>query len=442
MPLSVYSKQARQLVMRYPRLENVPLWGAALATGIVSVLFAEAFNHAEQLSVQIQATPWFYLVAPLCFLISWFVVDEFAPEASGSGIPQVMAAIEALDDAQVERARLERLLGLKTTLIKVVSSVVCVVGGAAIGREGPTIQIAAGIFFLIHTWVRGIFPALNAEAWLVAGGGAGIAAAFNTPLGGLVYAIEELATKHFVNFRTPLISSVMVSGLAALWLGGNYLYFGSTSVEGIQFQDHVYAVILGISGGLAGGLFGLALTYLAAFRKKLTTRTSKACVAIACGFLMVAIVLATGREGSIGPGRSLVLGLLSGKVIPSWDLVLARWLAPVISYFAGGAGGIFAPSLAAGASLGAWVASLSHSAHLDFFILMGMVGFLTGVTHAPFTSLVLMLEMTDRHSAIFPMMLATFAAFVVSRLISHKSFYEIMKEDFYSRVFAPDAPVR
>ena len=431
--LNTLGEELKKQVQRRPVLDNVPLWIAALLTGLFSVIFAQLFTHAEFIANVFRLHNWIFLMSPLGFFGSWYLVYSYAPAAKGSGIPQVMAAITIVDESRLEKAQrswaLNDLVGAKTTLVKIASSLLCVVAGGAIGREGPTLQIAAGIFFMTHSFVRSIFPALSMETWLIAGGGAGIAAAFNTPLGGLVYAIEELATKRFTEFRTALISAVMVAGLAALWLAGNYLYFGSPKMSAINATDHFYAIFVGGLSGIAGGSFGLFLVRINQLRTRVTQPKILALTAVSCGLMITAIGFFL-RPEAVGPGHDLVVGYLSGEILPSFQLTIARFITPIISYAAGGAGGIFAPCLTAGASIGAVFAHYLDPAQVEFFVIMGMIGFLTGVTHAPFTSMVLILEMTDRHSAIFPMMLATFAGYGCSRMLSRHSFYEIVKEAF------------
>ncbi len=430
---SSVSDFAIELANKYPSLENVPLWLAAILTGFASVGFAWAFRAAEHFSIGLQSSHWFILIAPCCFVLSWFLVFKFAPESKGSGIPQVMSAISLVDGKSDHRAAITKLVGFRTMAIKILSALICVVGAGAIGREGPTIQIAAGIFFILHVPFQRVFPRLDAESWLIAGGAAGIAAAFNTPLGGLVYAIEELATKHFNQFRTTVIAAVMVSGLAALWLNGNYLYFNAPPQQPSTALDSVYAIIVGTFYGLSGGLFGIALYWAGGLQKSLKKFWMKALFAASCGLLIVLIIYTVQPEAA-GPGKDLISGYLDAKMNADWSLTISRWLSPVISYAAGGAGGIFAPSLAVGASIGSLASQIFHSNQIEFFIVMGMIGFLTGITHAPFTSMVLVLEMTDRHRMIFSMMLATFSSFVVTRFVRHSSFYEKVRDD-YTRAF-------
>ena len=206
---------------------DLSYWIAAFLTGLIAVGYAFVISQAEKFSSGLLLShPYVFLVfAPISFLASWGLVFRFAPEAKGSGIPQVMAAIE-LPEFEKNEGFLENLLGAKTLVIKVLSSVLCVIGGGAVGREGPTIQIAASVFHFVNRVSKRFSLSVNYHFGLIAGGAAGIAAAFNTPLGGLVFAIEELATSHFNRFKTALISGVIISGLVAQWLTGTYLYLG------------------------------------------------------------------------------------------------------------------------------------------------------------------------------------------------------------------------
>src|SRR5690606_26043199 len=114
----------------------------------------------------------------------------------------------------------------------------------------------------------------------------------------------------------------------------------------------------------------------------------------------------------------------------SIELVLVRFLAPILTYFSGAAGGIFSPALSAGASIGAFLADIINTEYRNTFILLGMIGFLSGFTAAPFTSFVLVLEMTDRHSIVLSMMLTSLTAYLLSQLVSVNPFYERMKDVF------------
>lgn len=407
-------------------------WLASFLTGLAAVGYAAIISLAEKFSRELYSdNPYYCLIsAPLCFVMGWWLVYRFSPEARGSGIPQVMASIELIDSSKVQHPYIERLLGMKTAGIKVLSSFFCVLGGGAVGREGPTIQIAASIFHYINRKTEKLFQHTNYHFGLIAGGAAGIAAAFNTPLGGLVYAIEELATSHFNKFKTTLISGVIISGLVSQWILGSYLYIGYPKVSSISFAIVLITSLVGGITGLFGAIFGRILFGIGQSIKKINNKSHLFLLAASCGLILATIsVLFDVR--AMGPGREVVIQLLFKEhELADFKLAILRFISPLISYISGSAGGIFAPSLAAGGALGSLIGNLLHMPSENIFILVGMIGFLTGVTRAPFTSFVLVLEMTDRHTAILPMMMASLFASMISKFIDKQSFYERVKESY------------
>lgn len=174
-------------------------------------------------------------MSPVCFITAWWLVQHYAPYSRGSGIPQVMAAIQI--SSPKTKGIVDRLLGVRIIMIKVLSRLVMALGGGAIGREGPTIQIAASIFKIIYQILPNWWPKVAKRNMIVTGAAAGLAAAFNTPLGGIVFAIEELTKTHFSYYKTAIISSVIIAGLAAQALLGPYLYLGYPKI------DHLSAFI-------------------------------------------------------------------------------------------------------------------------------------------------------------------------------------------------------
>ena len=142
-------------------LQAVPFWVASIITGLVAVLYAHLFSLAEKGSLYIyQHYSWALLiVTPICFIIGWWVVKRYAPYSRGSGIPQVMAAIELANPK--DNKKVERLLSLRIIFIKVISSLLIVFGGGVVGREGPTIQVAGSIFRKINGWLPAWWPKIS-----------------------------------------------------------------------------------------------------------------------------------------------------------------------------------------------------------------------------------------------------------------------------------------
>jgi H+/Cl- antiporter ClcA len=368
-------------------------------------------------------------MAPVFFVLALATVRLFAPNAKGSGIPQVMAAIE-LSSSKFD-GQVGRLLSLRIVLTKIVSSLFMVLGGGAIGREGPTIQVAGSIFRTVNKRITVSWPKLSTQSFILTGAAAGLAAAFNTPLGGVVFAMEELAKVHVRFFRTALFSAVIIAGLTAQGLLGPYLYLGYPDVKGTGISILPAVIITALISGVLGSLMCKLILKLMKWKRSFSAFRSFAFVI--CAALIVSGIAFFLNSEILGSGKDLMnRSLFTEQKDVSWLTVLMRLVGPVISFNTGAAGGVFAPALAAGSSVGSFVSDIFnyHGAAANIIILSGMVGLLTGVTRTPFTSAILVLEMTDRHSVIFQLMIAALISNIVSLLIDKQSFYERLKKDY------------
>lgn len=406
---------------------------AALVTGFVAVGYAKLFELAEHMSHDLfTSNPYIMLIAsPLCFVLSVWLVIRFAPGATGSGIPQVMAATEDADDRH-ESPLIEKFLSLRVIIIKIISSCICTLGGGAIGREGPTIQIGAGIFDVIARRFHLLQSRISEKYWIVTGGASGLAAAFNTPLGGLVYAIEELASPEFNKFKTYLISSVIIAGFSAQSITGRYLYVGYAVLGDASFHLIPITILLGIITGIGGALFG---HWSGRWSRAIVQKSVNTRLLFAAGIgLLLALVGVFIHEDVFWSGHSSFQKILFDADIQSSPLiVLVRIFGPMISFASGVAGGIFAPALAAGAAIGGFLGHYLSDINTNILVILGMIGFLAGVTRAPFTSFVLVFEMTDRHSALFLMMLIALVASTIGKVVSANSVYTNMAKEMLER---------
>jgi H+/Cl- antiporter ClcA len=438
--LSLSQERLTSWLRTSPAMQGLPFWIAAIFVGFVATAYAQAYHYIEALLQQILLIHphILWVLSPLCFTLGWWLVHTLSPGAGGSGIPQVLA-VYSLSEPQKYKKSIRRILGIRVWVTKIISSLLCALGGGGLANEGPTIQIASGIFFSVGKRFQSIWPQIKPDFFLVTGAGAGVAAAFNTPLGGIVYAIEEFASAQLHRFKTALIAAVIVAGLIAQWLVGSYLYLGFPIIEAITPRSYAWVIVLAALGGIWGALFGRVCYSTTAWRLKNITRPlQKLSLAIITGFIIAGLYYFIDSR-SIGSGKNVVVDLLfnSYQAEASSSLVLTRFLSPLVSYLSGCAGGVFAPALAAGGSLGAWFAEALNSPNQNLLILIGMISFLTGMTRLPFTSFVLVLEMTDRHSAIFPMMIAALVAQATARLIDKQTLYEKLKP-LYSAKLVPD----
>ncbi len=420
--------------MKELTLLTLPYQVAAVITALIAVGYAKLFSLVEDMHLWLlQLHPdWIFVSAPVCFVLSWWLVRRFAPLAGGSGIPQLMAAIEVANEQETDRSW--RFLNVRIILVKIASSLAMVLGGGAVGREGPTLQIAGSVYRIVHKLLPPFWPRVSRRVMLVTGGAAGLSAAFNTPLGGIVFAVEELTKTHIAQFRTAVLTAVILAGMTAQWLLGPYLFLGYPKLETVGFSFMYKVLIIGLSAGATGVLFSKAILLLDKWRRSLKATTGQLLFALGCAFAFAFTVKIIGSY-SLGSGKHLLQSYLFDPIVdPSWRDILARVLGPLFSFSAGGAGGIFAPSLAGGAAVGGWIAQWFEPSRGEFnvLVLAGMTAFLTGVSRSPFTSAILVLEMTDRHSVIFQLMYAAMFANLIGGFIDKKSYYERMKNRLLS----------
>lgn len=422
-------------------LNALPFWVGAIITGLVSVLYASLFSYAEEATTIIfHKTDWlFFIITPLTFVIATWLVLHYAPYAGGSGIPQVTAAIELSNPRQKHKVR--SLLSVRIIFIKIFSSLTMIFGGGAIGREGPTIQISASIFKKINDMLPAWYPKVSKRNMLVTGAAAGLASAFNTPLGGIVFAIEELTKTHFSYFKSALLTGVIIAGLTALNILGPYLYLGYPETVNISKWLILAVIPVSILAGLAGSWMGKMILLFVEKKRKLKKKSSLLIYAGVCGLLLATIAINIDVR-AFGSGKEIMqTTLFTQDKFVQWYVPFLRFIGPVLSFSSGASGGIFAPSLSMGASIGAYVSSLLHltSSEVNLLILCGMVASLTGITRSPFTSSILVIEMTNDHGMIFYLMLTALSANLVSNLVSRRSFYDYLKEKFVEEVMSRES---
>ncbi|HWU44735.1 MAG TPA: chloride channel protein, partial [Bdellovibrio sp.] len=411
-------------------LRVLPFLLASLIAAATSILYSRIFFRAEESALWLlQETPWYVslLLTLLGVFLSWFLPFKLAPQAGGSGIPQMLIANE-LNPVQ-DKLVIRKLIGLRVIAVKIISSLVCVAGGGAVGQEGPTLQIASGIFYRIGEKSTQWIQQVSTRTFILAGGASGLAAAFNTPLGGIAYALEELSKDSFNNFKTYVLWSVITTGLLVQTFLGGYLYLGFPTLESVSFTTYISVILIALLAGLLGSYFGSVLYEINRLRKKINSFHKLTLLNLFCGLLFWLGIFFVSHNG-VGGGKILIQNLLFKNAWATPSDIFLRFAGPLLMALAGAAGGLFAPSLAIGATLGSFLAQVvwPHNHHL--MILTGMIAFLTGFMRTPFTAFILIFEMTDRHSALFPMMIAGAVAASVSHLFQKHSFYDRVKEDF------------
>ena len=401
--------------------------GVAILCGLIAAAFARLCDGAMRVHADLfQRLGWIALVLlPVGFgAIAW-LTRRFAPEAAGSGIPQVIAAAQHRWRGRWGGQRVT----LKTAAWKVALTAAALVCGASIGREGPTVQVVAGV---MRTLTRGLKGGAGRRAIIIAGGAAGVAAAFNTPIAGVVFAVEELATGFDRRTHTTVILVVVVAGFASYALQGNYAYFGVQRAEASLGSAWIAAPLIGIVGGLAGGVFARVLATLIGPGDHPVARWRRGrpvVFAAGCGCLAA---LAAWLSGGLtfGAGYDEAKSLLQDH--PGRGLVIAVWksVASLAASASGIPGGIFAPSLATGAGIGAAFAHSGLAIGGRAAVVLGMASYLSGVVQAPLTSAVILMEMTRDPALVGPLMLAALLARWASALVMPRSLYHVLSESW------------
>jgi H+/Cl- antiporter ClcA len=321
-------------------------------------------------------------------------------------------------------------------MVKFISSIILVIGGGAIGREGPTIQISGSIFRIINESLPSWWPRISKKNMIVTGAAAGLAAAFNTPLGGIVFAVEELTKMHFSNFKAAIFTAVIIAGLVVQGLLGSYLYLGFPMVNDVRYSMLFGVLIVAILAGLLGSGMSKILWIILKWKTTFTQNKQHIIYLLCCSLLIASIAYFI-NAAILGSGKDILMTtLFSSDKYVHWTTPILRIIGPILSFTSGSSGGIFAPGLSAGGSIGSLLSGwfqLSAS-YTNVMILAGMVAFLTGITRAPFTSAILVLEMTDRNNLILHLMLAALIANFVSVLIDKHSLYDRLKEQYLHEI--------
>lgn len=400
-------------------LLQFPFWLAAGITALVAVFYAKIFARCEDWALH-QNTTTILWAAPTGIILSFLLGYFFSKEAIGSGIPQIIASAEL---AEKKSPLLDKLLSFRMMIVKFVGSCLCVLGGGSTGREGPTLQISAAIFYQLNRFWPKKLSQPPENLMVIAGGSAGLAAAFNTPLGGVVFAIEEISKTHISFIRTTVFQAVIISGIISQMIMGNYLYLGKSTLDVADPNIILNTILFSAIIGLAGALFAEVLFRIGRWRKSKNFAWQFG-LTIFAALAFSALYYVCGTP-TLGAGKGVMQTLLLGNSVNTGiELPLARVGGNFLTYVAGVVGGIFAPSLASGATLAGWIGEITHVGSMHVLILVGMTAFLTGVTRTPFTSFVLVLEMTSSHEVILYLMLSSFVASLVSRVVNQDSFYE------------------
>jgi chloride channel protein, CIC family len=371
-----------------------------------------------------QLPAWFILPAiglGFGFVAGW-LVEQFGMEASGSGIPQVKAALALFPMA----------LNLRVALVKLLSCIFALGSGLALGRQGPTVQVGAALAGELSN----LIPTSpdHRRQMIAAGAGAGLAAAFNAPIAGVLFVIEELL--HDVSgftLGTAIIAS-FIGAVVSRLLGGRSLELNlalTTSQTSFSIPELPFYLILGVSCGLLGalfcrGVFASLIFYQRTIRLGLPFRVGLAGMVTG---VLVAMLPSFYRDNT-GMREFLITGGASPQTAAI--AFVAQFGLTLIAFGSGAPGGLFAPSLILGSALGYLVGILENSlmgwGAPTTYALAGMGAFFGAVSKAPITAIVIVFEMTTDFNLVLPLMISSVTAYLVAETIAPRSIYDRILE--------------
>ena len=406
----------------------------ALVIGLVAGLISSAFREALQWS-EVHRIAWLHRLPPAWGLLAalgvgaaggglgLWLVRRFAPEAAGSGIPHMKSVV--LGEEQLHWRRV--------LPVKFFGGLASIGGGMALGREGPTIQIGGATGLMVSSWFRVKAGEGERKALISAGAGAGLAAAFNAPLAGVVFVLEELHGAFTpVIFVAAFLASVTADVVCRV-LTGETPVFALRGMPVPSLNALPVALIVGGIAGFGGVLFNRSLLASLDWFDRLRRWPPFAVGAMAG---LIAGLAAWIYPDVSGSGAILAQHAMAGQIVIRGVVVLvaARFVLTMVSYGSGAAGGIFAPLLVIGALGGLAVGSAAHfvapawAGHPEVFAVLGMGALLTSIVRAPLTGIVLMVELTGEYDYMLPLLVSCFAAYGVAEAMNCVPIYEALRE--------------
>lgn len=392
--------------------------------GFTAGLIAVALTHVTHALAHLAGTganiyTWKSFIVGGCFVLTSALLCKRYPFLAGSGIPRT----------RIQIAMSHGVITVKEWVLKFITTVFALASGVPLGVEAPTIAITAGVgsslaqrFFKNPRHVREL---------VYIGCSAGIAAAFNTPIAAVIFTFEEIVGNMSARSMAPILIASLVASVTAASINGENSMFVVTAHKLNHPTELLYYLGLGIAGGIAGPLFVRMIVTVKQISKKMFKHHFITPMLI--GFLMTGL-FSWINERVPGPGVNLVNDLLTNQVVP-WDqlamLAVLKFVAAAFCYGAGMSGGILLPTIVIGAVFGGLWGQLVYGLHpqtiqLGAYALVGIGTFLAGVIKAPFTSIVLVFEMTRDYRIVLPLMMANLVAWLLAEKQFKGSIYDFM----------------
>jgi H+/Cl- antiporter ClcA len=399
----------------------------SLIIGFFSILFSIIVDYALNFCNKIfnYNNLYMFFYTPILFVIVVVILRKIFPYSDGSGIPQGYL-VDSYD-----KYYLKKIYSIYSSIGKALLTFISILAGASLGKEGPTVQVSSSLL----AQIKNISD--NKKRLLIKiGSGVGVAAAFNTPIGGMVFALEEYIKQINPKIATQLIAATFIAVSTVNLINGSIPYIGFTNHKLLFVSKIVLLIsaIMGILVGICGVIFTKIVikftikdSLINRFRQKHYILT-----AIIFGFLVGLIGYFT-KGLSFGNGAILLNQSISNNELLPWYFAIAKFLGAIFSISAGVVGGYFSTGLSIGAGIGAIVYKYFSVLPLLQFYLLGMVAFISAITQSPITAVAMVVEMSNSSEFCIALLLSAFLSSFVSELFGGSVYHQqIIKYKHYT----------
>lgn len=401
-------------------------WFGAVLIGLMAFLLAQCSAIAYGFFIDTaQKYPWFpFVFTPIAgIFLTWFM-RKVGEGTEGSGIQQAIAALDVADNLK----QIHWFINLKLAVAKFFAIILGLGSGFVVGLEGPTVQIGASIMYTFRRFLPTDVVATRRQL-IIMGGSAGIAAAFNAPMAGVMFAFEEMWRSVEYKTASHVAVAIMLAGFTAYWCNGKSSYFGYVDVSlDITLKYIPIALLVIIISALIGGALSWLMVRPNKWLPNRVIRFKKShpyYFVIGCALLLASC----GTFAPIfGSGAGLTQQMLHNEVNVAWYYMPLKFIAFLSSSLTGVPGGIFSPSLSLGAGVGNCFTDFIAPEYQTLTLILGMVAVLAAITRAPLTATFIMIEMTGNHTIIFVVLVAAVLADYIARIFN-TMFYHDLADD-------------
>ncbi|MEO8603476.1 MAG: chloride channel protein [bacterium] len=401
---------------------------ASLAAGAGALWFIYAERWSLEYAAQLHAKSpyWQALLVFVGMIVISRLRDRVFPGTEGTGIPQTIVALRL-----GEGPGRKKVLSPRIMLGKLVLMTFGLFAGATIGREGPSVHIAACCLYGVRRIGR-FSPSHVQRGLILAGGAAGIGAAFNAPIAGFLFAFEEIGRSFEKENASIIMRTPIIACLLCVAVLGHYMFYGQVDTDFPTVRAWLWVPAIGLGGGLLGGAFARAVVETTPRVLRLGRRRPYL-VAGSIGLGLAVLGLLSDGSSYGGGDAQTRATLLRGEALPVY-YVFAKAAASFLSLVSAIPGGLFTPSLSVGAALGDLLAPFAHDVPRQAILLIAMAAYFGGVVQSPLTAAVIVVEMTNARLMLLPLLAASILAYHASRLVCPVAIYEALADAFMGRL--------